>query len=470
MCLRIGLYYLKGGILNKTWQKNYKLKNKMTFLLKSHQVIAVVNKIVIVIFGLVIALLITAKLTPEQQGLHFLFQSLIGFSALAEMGVIYSVIQLTSKAVGLSSMRREDNRRMVGGRYLFFTIKWFVLTSIVLVLILGPFGHYWILSGRGFSYSNIRPYIGFWYALVFSNSITLLGNGILGFLEGYGDISGANFCRLITNSFYHCTIAFSMYCGYEAKSIVFGSCIGNIALLFLLYFKYGKQMTTLFRLAIIYKLQVNWSKEIKPFQTKISISWLSGFISNQVTLPLIYRYLGSVDAGRIGLSLQLCSVLNGVSIAWPLASASKLARAFALKNYLTRQNIFNADVKVSTTIFAILAVLLLLSIKIAFALNIFSADRVVSLGIITFILIPGALAAHLNNSMAIYIRSTGIEPLTYCSVVTSLVAFLLNLYCIPNYGHLGAVLPNAIVSILICLPWIYLHYKKDFYLYPAEKM
>ena len=437
----------------------------MFLLVKGHQSLAVVNKIVVVGFGLVIAILISTKLTPKQQGIHFLFQSLIGFSVLAEMGVTYSVIQLTSRALGTRTVSRGYNRRLVGARYLLFTAKWFGFSSILLAAILGPVGNYWILIGENSGGQIIRDYIGFWYVLVFSNSITLFGNGVLGFFEGYGDISGSNLCRIVVSTVYNSTIVASMYGGFEAKSIVLGSCAANLAVLSLLYIKYRKQIVTLLRLALTRSLKVNWVNEIKPFQTRISISWLSGFIANQLTLPLIYKYLGSIEAGRIGLSIQLCSVLNGVAIAWPLASASKLSRAFALNQYRSRLNIFLNDLRISIVIFSILVIIMVCSVRVVSIFKIFDLDRIVPFQIILLVLMPLAFVTHLNNSLAIYIRSSGVEPLTNCSIVTSILMFGLNIYCIPRYGQLGAILPNAIISVLIGLPWIYFHYKKDRSLY-----
>jgi hypothetical protein len=431
------------------------------FSKNEHQLLAVINKIVIAGFGLITALLIASKLTPEQQGLHFLFQSLIGFSALAEMGVTYSVIQLTSKALGKKALSRVDNRRLVGARYLLFTVKWFAFASIYSAAILGPVGQYWIMMGKNLSGQNVGDYIFFWYILVISNSVTLSGNGLLGFFEGYGDISGANLSRIVINTVYHSTIVAGMYCGFEAKSIVLASCAANIAFLCVVFKKYRKQVTTLLRLALSRSLKVDWVNEIKPFQTRISISWLSGFIANQLTLPLIYRYLGSIEAGRIGLSFQLCSVLNGISIAWPLASASKLARAFALNEHDRRRIIFRNDLLISIAIFSTLVLLLISSISMVSMLNIFDANRIVPVKIILFVLIPLAFVTHLNNLLAIYIRSSGVEPLTKCSIVTSMLTLSLNIYCIPRFGPLGAILPTTIVAALISLPWIYFHYNKD---------
>ena len=49
-----------------------------------------------------------------------------------------------------------------------------------------------------------------------------------------------------------------------------------------------------------------WMAEIWPFQWKIGVSWLSGFLIFRVFAPIILLEKGPVAAGQFGLAIRAC--------------------------------------------------------------------------------------------------------------------------------------------------------------------
>ena len=99
----------------------------------------------VVAFSVVIAILVTTRLTSSEQGVYFVFQSMIAFSAIAELGVGYSITQLTGKALGVGLASQSEPVEMIGARFLGFTVKWFAWVAILVLIVIGPAGHYWLV-------------------------------------------------------------------------------------------------------------------------------------------------------------------------------------------------------------------------------------------------------------------------------------------------------------------------------------
>lgn len=428
---------------------------------KRAQLLAVANKFVVVAFGLLIAILVTRKLSSYQQGVYFVFQSMIAFSALAELGVGYSMTQLTGIAVGTARISQEADLERVGARYLKFAIRWFSVAGFVVCLVIGPVGHFWLADTRANTANKMAEYFLPWYILVISNGILIFSNGVLAFFEGYGDNLRVYFARLISNLISHVSIVFSIQFEFEAKSVVVGACVNALVMVLMIYYQFGRRLTMLFKLGRNLELGVEWKNNIRRFQTNISVSWLFGVLSNHAAVPLVYRFAGPIEAGKLGLSLQMCSVLNGISICWILANSSRLARYFGQGNTRDRKKLFLSDFAISIVIIIFLVISMVVCLNFVLANHWFDAERIVKLNIVYILLLPIAIVAHINNSMAVFIRSSGVEPLTKCSIISSLTTIVMLLLLIPKYGSTGAIISIAFVSLVVSFPWIYLFYKED---------
>ncbi len=62
--------------------------------------------------------------------------------------------------------------------------------------------------------------------------------------------------------------------------------------------------------------QVSWLHEIWPFQWRIAVSWLSGYFVFDIISPIAFYFCGPVDAGRLGMSLQVVRMIANTSLTW----------------------------------------------------------------------------------------------------------------------------------------------------------
>jgi hypothetical protein len=76
---------------------------------------------------------------------------------------------------------------------------------------------------------------------------------------------------------------------------------------------------------------MNWRREIWPFQWRIAVSCMSGYLISQLFTPLLFATHGSLVAGKMGMSLQIIHAMNSVALAWITTKAPTYGRMIAIK-------------------------------------------------------------------------------------------------------------------------------------------
>lgn len=62
--------------------------------------------------------------------------------------------------------------------------------------------------------------------------------------------------------------------------------------------------------------RIKYVDEIFPFQWRIAISWISGYLIYQLFTPVIFATGGAIIAGQIGMTLQVLNGIQALSMSW----------------------------------------------------------------------------------------------------------------------------------------------------------
>ena len=74
---------------------------------------------------------------------------------------------------------------------------------------------------------------------------------------------------------------------------------------------------------------MSWRKEIWPFQWRIAVSWMSGYLIFQLFTPLLFKTHGPEVAGQMGMRLQMIGAMNVATMAWISTKAPTYGRMVA---------------------------------------------------------------------------------------------------------------------------------------------
>jgi hypothetical protein len=203
---------------------------------------------------------------------------------------------------------------------------------------------------------------------------------------------------------------------------------------------------------------IHWQTEVWPFQWRIAISWLCTYLSSSIFTPIVFATRGPVEAGRMGMSLNICNSLAAVAIAWMSTKAAPFGTMIARgeRDRLDRlffRTLWQSTGMLCAGIVAILGGLLILP-YIAPRL----AGRMLSPGVFV-LLLGGFLALHIVQCLAIYLRSHKIEPFLIQSVV---VAFFVTMTAYISghfWGAFGIGLGYLFCTCFIGLLWAFFTFR-----------
>ena len=145
-----------------------------SFMKNAIQLSAVLNKFCAIFFGFVNILLVAYYLDGVSQGFYYLIQTLIGLQVFAELVINYSIMQLTSSALGSNATRDKHTIIRIELKYLKFAIKWLLSCSIIVGLVNTPLGALVITARTDLGEDGTLGHIvNIWIAISLISSFTL---------------------------------------------------------------------------------------------------------------------------------------------------------------------------------------------------------------------------------------------------------------------------------------------------------
>lgn len=393
-----------------------------------------------ILSGILILLLISKFLTPEEQGYYFTFVSVLGLQVLFELGFGTVVIQFISHEM---PFLRCDRTRRGGGisgveynilrlsSIVKLIIKWYLFVGLALLLVVLPFGLYFfankseVTSWHSF-YTAHTIWVGPWLTLILSAVLSLLVTPIISIAEGCGLVSEVSRVRLIQSIITSIMAVVLIYSGFGLYSVA-----APLLSLFLVgsVWIYRCFINVITELLVNYegKESVSWRKEIFPVQWRIAISWLSGYFIFQLFTPVAFKIYGAEFAGKLGMSINITNLLLNLSLSWIMTKMPKFGNLIAQRDYQTLNAIFISTFKQSAFF---LSVLILSSLAFFFVsnwLDAFYMTRMLEMKLY-FMMCLTTVGSHIIACQATYVRAHKIELYMLHSVITAaLIVSMLSL-------------------------------------------
>ena len=409
--------------------------------------------------GLGTLTLIARFLSPAEQGFYYNFYALVAMQIIFELGFSVVILQTASHEAAHLEIAADGRIRGPAREHARLasvfkkSMRWYAVASVLMALTLMPVG---VLF---FRHVTAKPGFGGvhfvfpWLLVVLASSVTFQIDPIFSFLEGCGYVREVARTRL-RQSLLSTVLGWSAFLlqhGLFAPGLfILGQALAGG------WYVFTKRhlLLPLLRHATD-KFNIHWSTEVWPFQWRIAVSWLSGYLTSQLFVPTLMSSHGPVEAGRMGMSLTVCATLTTMAISWVNTKASPFGQMISRKEYRKLDQIFVRTV-MQSTLAATLACVLVWS-----AVEWLATQRVHLHGVLlsSRLLAPAPLAMLFMGTVlnviifaeALYLRAHKQEKFMVISIISAVyavpVALVIGRLQTPHGGAWGIAAAYGVGSL-----------------------
>ena len=404
-----------------------------------------------------VSLLFVARfLTPVEQGFYYTFSSIVALQILFELGLAFVIMQSASHEKAHLSWADNDNILIGDDRakarlasLLRLALKWYVVVAVLVVLVLLVVGP-WFFQSHAHSTVGAN-WRGPWILVVAFTGLNLMITPFVGVMEGCGKISEIASLHVRQAVFGSLAIWAALALGLKLYAAPVVAIVSVCAALHWLVGRRRRFFADLLGTKISADAAIRWRREILPFQWKIALSWFSGYFIFQLANPILFRYHGAAEAGRMGMTIRVIDSITALGFAWVSTKSAPFGTYIARRDFSTLDSVFRKASLQSTgavvfggaTFVALYHGLRNAGVPVA--------DRLVSSPAIYFLVATAVINCIIFNQ-AVYLRAHKQEPLLLNSVVGAIVVAAIMYFIGRPYGVLGISMGLFFGALLIGLP------------------
>ncbi len=420
--------------------------------------------------GLISTALIAVYFPPSLQGYFYTFSSVVALKILAELGMGVVIISFVSHE--WSSLSMNKNGDVVGDSEAFnrllaiggFAFRWFAYAGAVTFILLLFVG--WIFFSSS-NYSNSINWQSPWFLLCLFTGLGIILLPVWTLLEGCNQTEKVYSFRfkqiILSNLGVWCSIFFEI----GLWALVVAAAIEFFYALFVI----NKSHKIFFKLFLRKKSgsteSLNWKKTIFPMQWRMSLSWISGYLSFYIITPVLFYFHGPVVAGKMGMTWMLVNGLTSVVSAWVTPKAPVFGVLISQKKYDQLDALFWRLMKIVFVASLCIATGIWITTYLIFENQLDLSKKILE-PLPTLILLIATVILNCALPMAVYLRSHRSEPLLAISVFGGLLNALLLLILGKYYSAVGASVGYLTVTIfqLPFVIYIWLQKRKEWHYVP----
>lgn len=384
---------------------------------------------------LIVIVLATKLMTPTEQGLFFALMSFGVLVQVGDFGLSYAVMQKASH-LGQASMEMRYEFESRVRQWGFFVAA----LSTTLVGVLG------FISFSGWETAPQMESVSWknaWFLSLAGLFAGQCASPIVSLMEGSGNVVPAWRLRMLQEWFggIACSVALVLGWGLYAIALYW---VGRSLISSPLLFRriYGPSHSSELR-------TFNWRNEMWPFQWRIGLSNLSGFLIFRGSIIVILAEQGPVVAGQYGLALAAMNMMLTVTASWPNSQAARLGQLLSAKKAsVAKPEVLRTLLYSSVfAIFSAIAVWSLFGLAARAGLDI--SRRMTDLVTLALILTTG-VAHHIVACQAVLLRAQIKEPLLTISLIGG-IANIIGAYFSARFGPPALIAMSALTCAFIGL-------------------
>lgn len=372
--------------------------------------------------------------TGAEQGYYYTFFSIHAMQNLLELGFSIAIVQITahewahlkySPEGEILGPERYKSRLISLGR---IVLTWYGIISLLYVVGVGFIGYkfFALKSEDGISWK------GPWILFVLSGGIQLLTVPFLSLIEGTNEVVSANLSRLAQAITFHVLMWCSLMMGGGLWSAGLGVLAGAIVVHIVVIKRYGRFFKAILSKKSL-KVKVDWKKEVWPLQSRLAIAGVASYFGLSLFVPATFWFLGAVEAGRMGMTLQVLGAIQNLALAWLNAKVPQFGMLIARKEFEKLDEIFFRVAKI--TIMAIVFSVGLFAIFIGIGIRVWEPLSARFLSPPTILIFGMAyILSVVTQCVSAFVRAHKQEPFVLIGVTSNLMIGFLVFLLLPVGG------------------------------------
>lgn len=388
-----------------------------------------------IVLGGGLILTIPLAVDIQTQGYIFVFLSLIALQHIFDFGMNQALIQIISFNVKKNYIKNIEITN--------FIKKLYKKISAIFTVCIFSLGYY-LFEIKEDEINWFKP----WLLIVISSGINMYYSPLLSIIEGSGDITKVAIIRGVGNLFGYIFAILMLYIDFGLYSI---SAIPICNIISAAFFLRNNEL--IYNNNTSNLTSFSWKIEIFPLQWRIGLSWIFGYVVQQLTPIIIFHKLNSVEAGKIGLITSFMNAICMFSLSILSANIPTFSMLLSDDKKEDMNNLFKKSLLIALFKMIIISHLLILIIVIMNKYELPIFERLPKLTEI-YIIVLTYIVNIIIFSYAMFIRSFKEDPTVALTVIlgsTSLIIIMI----LSSKGLLFYLIPNFILTLTIGLPWMH---------------
>lgn len=427
----------------------------------SHIAYSLLLRLWSIVAGAVLVFLIPTTLTPEQQGYYFTFSSLLATQVFFELGlntVLLQVIGHERANIQFDEFGSPKGTAVHLNR--FFSVfelvrKVYKITAFLFFIFAISVGIYFFKTNASTEIFH-QDWFYTWIFLVLFTSFNLYLSPFLACLEGVGFISYVAKLRIKQSMVSSAVLWILLLTGFGLKSLIVVPAVSTFFSSVWLIKKYKWVFYSKNELAEV--AQISWKKEIFPFQWRMAISWLSGYFIAQLINPIVFKKMGAIEAGKLGLALSVFTTIGALSFSWVNAKIPEMVKFVISLDSKNLKKVFLSVLVRSTLLNFVCCITFVFLIYFLKLNSITLADRIAPIPVLICLTIIGFVNSIIFTA-ATFMRAFKEEPMLFNSIVIAVFTVIAT-FLGASYSVFIIVLLHTAIALFISLPWTYILFRK----------
>ena len=417
--------------------------------------------------GLGSVLLVARFLSPIQQGFQYTFASLVSLQVFFELGLTFVVMQFASHEranlywTAQGTLEGDEIAKARLASLLRLTFKWYAVAGGVLVCLLIPAGL--VFFGRSPDAQAAGIWQAPWVLLVLVTAGSLFLSPLLAVLEGCGLVAAVARFRfgqdLVTYPIYW----LGLFLGAGLLAAPISQTVRLCITFGWLFRRHRAFFVDQVRFRIV-GVAIRWRNEIWPMQWKIALSWVSGYFIFQLFNPVLFKYYGPVEAGKMGMSLTLTLAVTTLAMSWINTKSPAFGQMVARREFRNLDGLFSRTLLQGLLAAIAGGVTLWLMVVGMYAWQLPLSQRV--LEPFPFALLTAvAIINVVIFAEALYLRAHKQEPFLWISIVMAILSMLSAYFLGRSYGATGMAMGSFAITVigLGAATWIFLGKRNEWH-------
>lgn len=422
---------------------------------------AILGNATALVMGPVTVLLVVAHFTPQLQGYYYTFGSLLALRFLADLGLAQVIVQLASHesatihgrgsiaiAAALTSMPRLA--ALCG-----LAVRWYV----VAVLVATP--TIWLAGYSLFDAAQSSTHVWFmpWAALCLVAGASLLLGPLFAILQGCGEVVQFWRYRLVHQLIANVSLWVGISSGLELWSAAFSV---GVALCWSLVFLAKHYSGAVYAIILSAKMAAHapLRSQVWKLQWRTCVTWMSATFMGQSLIPIVFAVNGPADAGRIGLTVTLVTIVQGFAVSWVVTKAPRFGALVAMQEQAVLRREFAAAMRSCVSIALLLSALASSALFVLDGAGIEVVSRLLA-PLPTSVMVHASVGGAATAALSAFLRAHKKEPLAPVYFCTAALVVVMTLSVGATIGVDAVAFGYLAVVSFVQLPWAVLVFRRE---------